>query len=174
MRVGAFELQEPLPELHDVHVISSLRPWLDAGNVGTVVLSRLERHFSAKELGKLARPGVFFDFTRYRPMTRMVGGRRTSTVPNTTIHVAEHLEHRGRFTRFARVDDRPEGWVAVHKLGGQSDGFGAIEPHLRPWCSDWPIWRISRAAGARVKRSTRTARTERRLVCGLGSNRRSR
>ncbi len=51
---------------------------------------------------------------------------------NTTIHVAEHLERRGSFTRFARVDDRPEGWIAVRGIGGNSSGFDAIEPHLRP------------------------------------------
>jgi aminoglycoside 3-N-acetyltransferase len=71
---------------------------------------------------------------------------------NTTIHVAEHLEHRGRFTRFARVDDRPEGWVAVHNLGGQSDGFGAIDPHLQPYTREATIGaaRCQAVPGSRV------------------------
>ena len=49
---------------------------------------------------------------------------------NTTIHVAENLERRGGFTRFARVADDPRGWTAVHPVGGSSSGFPAIEPHL--------------------------------------------
>lgn len=50
---------------------------------------------------------------------------------NTTIHVAENLEHRGGFTRFARVADDPRGWTAVRDVGGSSSGFPTIEPHLR-------------------------------------------
>ena len=50
---------------------------------------------------------------------------------NTTLHVAENLEHRGGYTRFARVDDDPRGWTAVRNVGGTSSGFPAIEPHLR-------------------------------------------
>ncbi len=50
---------------------------------------------------------------------------------NTTIHVAENLEHRGGYTRFARVDDDPRGWTAVRNVGGTSSGFPAIEPQLR-------------------------------------------
>lgn len=50
---------------------------------------------------------------------------------NTTIHVAENLEHRGGYTRFARVGDDPRGWTAVRNVGGTSTGFPAIEPHLR-------------------------------------------
>ena len=49
---------------------------------------------------------------------------------NTTIHVAENLEQRGGFTRYARVAEDPPGWTAVHAVGGSSSGFPAIEPHL--------------------------------------------
>ncbi len=49
---------------------------------------------------------------------------------NTTIHVAENLEHRGGFTRYARVAEDPGGWTAVRAVGGSSSGFPAIEPHL--------------------------------------------
>lgn len=49
---------------------------------------------------------------------------------NTTIHVAENHEHRGGYTRFARVADDPRGWTAVRNVGGTSSGFPAIEPHL--------------------------------------------
>ena len=92
MKIGAFEIQEPVPELREPHVIAMLRPWIDAGNVGTLTLERLEQHLGAQEIGKLAQPGNFFDFTRYRPTTRIVEGRRTLEVPNTTVHVARRDE----------------------------------------------------------------------------------
>lgn len=92
MRIGAFEVVDPLPEVRDAHVISILHPWIDAGNVGTLSLTRLEQHFGAKQIANLATPGVFFDFTRYRPVTRNIDGKRTLTVPNTTISLARRPE----------------------------------------------------------------------------------
>ena len=92
MRVGAFDLIEPVPELHNTCAISMLRPWIDVGRVGTLVLNRLQQHLSAKELGRLARPGTFFDFTRYRPRTRIVDGRRVFTTPNSLVHYAHDSE----------------------------------------------------------------------------------
>ena len=85
MRLQAFEIHEPTPKLRETHAIAMLRPWLDAGNVGTLSLGRLEEHFESQEVGRLIKPGTFFDFTRYRPMTRTVEGRRTLTLPNSTI-----------------------------------------------------------------------------------------
>ena len=87
MRLQAFEIHEPAPKLRETHAIAMLRPWLDAGNVGTLSLGRLEEHFEAQEVGRLIKPGTFFDFTRYRPMTRTVEGRRMLTLPNSTITV---------------------------------------------------------------------------------------
>jgi hypothetical protein len=86
MRVGAFEINEPVPELKEPHALAMLRPWVDVGSVGSLALTRLERHFNALELGKLARPGNFFDFTRYRPMLSVRGGQRDITVPNSFIY----------------------------------------------------------------------------------------
>ncbi len=77
MRVGEFELIEPVPELRNPCAIVMLRPWVDVGRVGTIVLTKLERYLGAKELGRLARPGTYFDFTRYRPRTRIVGGQKS-------------------------------------------------------------------------------------------------
>ncbi len=88
MRIGAFDIPEPLPEFKDLHAITILHPWVDAGSVGTMALERLESHFDAKELGKLHRPGNFFDFTRYRPTSRFVEGRREIVIPNTNIYYA--------------------------------------------------------------------------------------
>lgn len=88
MRVGAFELQEPLPELRDPHVLAMIRPWVDVGSVGTLTLNRLERYLGSKELGRLHRPGEFFDFTRYRPSMRLVDNERRVRIPNSIIRYA--------------------------------------------------------------------------------------
>ena len=53
MQIGAFELNEPLPELRDPHVFAMVRPWVDVGSVGTLTLNRLERFMGSKELGRL-------------------------------------------------------------------------------------------------------------------------
>ena len=65
-----------------------LRPWIDVGSVGTIALRKLERYFGAKELGRLTRPGNFYDFTRYRPIMRTVEGNRVLNIPNTIINYA--------------------------------------------------------------------------------------
>lgn len=88
MRLTNFEIDEPLPVLNAPHVIAVLRPWLDAGSTGTLILRRLSARFGAKELARLAKPGNFYDFTRYRPMTHFKGNTRELTIPNTTISYA--------------------------------------------------------------------------------------
>jgi len=85
MRLGAFELNEPIPKLKNPHALAMLQPWIDVGSVGTLTLSWLETHFKTKELARLARPGNFFDFTRYRPTISYQEGRRQVTIPNTYI-----------------------------------------------------------------------------------------
>ena len=92
MRVGVFELKEPLPELQEPHAITILRPWVNVGRVGTLTLARLERHFTAQSLGQLARPGNVYDFTRYRPRSRVVSGKRQMIIPNSTISYAQRVE----------------------------------------------------------------------------------
>lgn len=92
MRVGEFELIEPVPELRNPCAIVMLRPWVDVGRVGTIVLTKLERYLGAKELGRLARPGTYFDFTRYRPRTRIIDGRRVLNTPNSIVHYARSEE----------------------------------------------------------------------------------
>ena len=88
MRIGAFEVHEPLPELREPHVLASLRPWVDVNNVGTMTLDELEGRLGAKELAQLARPGDFFDFTRYRPMLYSEEGVRRLKIPNSTLSYA--------------------------------------------------------------------------------------
>ena len=89
MRIGAFEIDEPLPELREPHALVTLRPWVDVGRVGRQTLIRLERHLDAREIGKLARPGNFYDLTRYRPRIMNVGAERRVTIPNTTVLYAK-------------------------------------------------------------------------------------
>ena len=88
MRLGEFEIDEPTPELKEPHVLAVLRPWIDVGSVGTLSLSRVERHLHAKEVGRLVRPGRFYDFTRYRPRSYLKQGRREFSIPNTVIRYA--------------------------------------------------------------------------------------
>ena len=88
MRLGDFEFSEPVPELKEPHVLAVLRPWIDVGSVGTLSLSRLERHLRAQELTRLVRPGRFYDFTRYRPRSLVNQGKREYTIPNTMIRYA--------------------------------------------------------------------------------------
>jgi hypothetical protein len=85
MRVGAFEVQDPLPELHKPDVIAMLRPWIDAGDVGTLTISWLEKQCRIEPLAELARPGIFFDFTRYRPTVHRSESLAHVILPNTHI-----------------------------------------------------------------------------------------
>lgn len=88
MRLGAFELNEPAPELKEPHALAILQPWIDAGNAGTLTLSRLESYFKTADLASLARPGNFLDFTRNRPTIYLKEGHRELHVPNVTISYA--------------------------------------------------------------------------------------
>lgn len=90
MQVGAFEFHDPVPQLDHPHMLVTLRPWIDVGSVGTLVLNTLEGLWGAKELGRLRRPGVFYDFTRYRPMLyRTESGERRVEVPSTVLRYAQ-------------------------------------------------------------------------------------
>jgi hypothetical protein len=89
MRIGAFELSDPVPELRQPHALAMLRPWIDAGSVGALTIVGLENYFGAKQLGKLARPGNFIDFTRYRPTAYFREGHREFFIPNSTISYAK-------------------------------------------------------------------------------------
>ena len=92
MRIGDFEFPEPLPDLKDPHVLAVLRPWIDVGNVGTLSMRRLERHLESKEIGRLIKPGRYYDFTRYRPKSVLNKGVREYSIPSTTVSacVREH------------------------------------------------------------------------------------
>lgn len=89
MRIGAFELNEPLPDLYQPHVLAILHPWIDVNNVGSATMMLLEEHLGAKPLGKLVRPGNFFDFTRYRPTMRLIEEQYQVEIPNSLIKYAK-------------------------------------------------------------------------------------
>ncbi len=89
MRIGAFEVTDPIPELNEPYVFAILHPWIDVNNVGTLVLNELETQFGATEMARLARPGHFFDFTRYRPTLYLEEGIRKVSIPNVTLHYAK-------------------------------------------------------------------------------------
>ena len=142
MRVGAFELNEPIPELKDPHVLAVLKPWIDVGSVGTLALSRLERQLRAKEIGRLARPGLFYDFTRYRPRSLFNEGRREVTVPNTIIRCAEREEGPDLLTMHLMEphlygEDYTESVIDLLKFFGVKrytliGGMYDMVPHTRP------------------------------------------
>ncbi|MED5429129.1 MAG: PAC2 family protein, partial [Chloroflexota bacterium] len=133
----------PVPEMKDTIAVSMLRPWIDVGRVGTLSLRALQRYLGAKEIGRLHRPGKFFDFTRYRPRMRLVNGNRIFTKPNTIVHYA-HDEYTDRDYLFLHVrephnfgEDYTESIVELLKfcnvteycrIGGMYDSV----PHTRP------------------------------------------
>ena len=74
MEIGWFDFDPPEVPLRDPHAIVMLRPWINVGNVGTIVLSRLASIYHAEEVARLRRPGHFYDFTRYRPAMKWADG----------------------------------------------------------------------------------------------------
>ncbi len=88
MRSGAFELIDPVPALNRPYVFAALRPWIDVNNVGSMVLKQMQKQFDTSELGWIARPGRFYDFTRYRPVITIENGINEMSTPNTTIQYA--------------------------------------------------------------------------------------
>ena len=85
MKLGVFELNEPVPELNEPHALAIIRPWMDVSSVGSLILSFLEAYLGSKDLARLASPGNFFDFTRYRPTLNRRENSSKIDVPNTTI-----------------------------------------------------------------------------------------
>ncbi len=88
MRIGAFQLPDPVPDCHEPFVLATLRPWIDVNSVGSLVLNELETRFEATEIARLATPGRFYDFTRYRPTIHLEEGIRDMSIPTTTVHYA--------------------------------------------------------------------------------------
>ncbi|MDG0867696.1 PAC2 family protein [Candidatus Lucifugimonas marina] len=88
MKIGDFEIEMPDPPLQDPHCIAILKPWINVGNVGKIVLRRLGKMYASERIGQLERPSKFYDFTRYRPEIRLRGDVRSVRVPNTRVSYA--------------------------------------------------------------------------------------
>ena len=58
MKIGAFDIDEPVPALREPHVFAMVRPWVDVGSVGTLTLNRLEHHLGSNELGSCTGRGT--------------------------------------------------------------------------------------------------------------------
>ena len=94
MKIGDFEIEMPDPPLQDPHCVAILKPWINVGNVGKIVLRRLGKMYASERIGELGRPSKFYDFTRYRPEIRLDGDVRSVRVPNTRISYARRVgEH---------------------------------------------------------------------------------
>ena len=94
MRIRAFDLIESVPELNEPHAFVVFRPWIDAGSGGSLTLSCLEDILGGTELGRLRRPGNFFDLTRYRPTVRREENRVDVDIPNAVISYGKQEEGR--------------------------------------------------------------------------------
>ena len=75
---------------NEIVAISNLRPWINAGRVGTISLNKLKNLTDEKKIGSLENPGTFFDFTRYRPRFKYENEIRKLIIPNVEIHLGQH------------------------------------------------------------------------------------
>jgi proteasome assembly chaperone (PAC2) family protein len=143
MRFRGFDLNEPVPELRSPHAFACLRPWVDVGSVGSLTFRSLERHLAAEDLGQLARPGIFFDFTRYRPTIYTdAEGDRKVVVPNVSVKYARGPgENDLVFLHLLEPHLNGEGFVSsivklLEKLGVERycliGGMYDLVPHTKP------------------------------------------
>lgn len=150
MKVGAFEVDDGIGSLQEPVALSTLRPWIDAGSVGKLVLGRIQDRLGAKDVGELERPGDFFDFTRYRPTVRYDGEEREFVVPNTRITSAKRgdgpdLLFLDILEPHSRAEEYMESIVEVLATAGAKTHwrigawYGGV-PHTRPL-------QVSRAVG---------------------------
>jgi len=139
---GAFELNEPIPELTKPRLVMALSPWIDVGAVGSGTLNFLEQAWDSQPLGQLARPGDFFDFTRYRPMLRRKDGVREIDLPNTYLRHARDANGRDWIFMHGlephnRAEDYLESIMDVTQRFGVAENlligsFYGPAPHTRP------------------------------------------
>jgi hypothetical protein len=111
---GPFELADPLPALSEPFLLLSLRPWIDVGSVGTMTLTFLGDAWGSTAVAQIARPGRFYDFTRYRPtLERSADGGRRVSLPNTGLYHARSPDGRD--------------WLFLHALEPHSHGDDFVE-----------------------------------------------
>jgi hypothetical protein len=92
MKLRAFDLVEPVPELNEPHAFAIIMPWMDVGDVGSLTLTCLEDALDSSELARLTRPSSFFDLTRYRPTLRREEDRIEVDIPNALVEYSKQEE----------------------------------------------------------------------------------
>lgn len=85
MRLRAFDVVEPVPELKEPYALAVIQPWIDVGSVGKLTLSCLEAALDGSPLATLRRPGNFFDLTRYRPTIHREDDRVEVDIPSAVV-----------------------------------------------------------------------------------------
>jgi predicted ATP-grasp superfamily ATP-dependent carboligase len=163
---GPFEFTAPIPTLERPRLLIALQPWIDIGSVGTMALGFLEQAWGAEEIARLARPGIFYDFSRYRPMLFRSEGERHVAVPNTFLRSARSPDADWLFLHalepHAHGEDFVDGVLGlVHRFGVRQyaliGSMYAPVPHTRPPVAgggannDWLRERLHRAG---VREST--------------------
>jgi predicted ATP-grasp superfamily ATP-dependent carboligase len=88
VKLGAFDIVEPIPQLNTPHALAVITNWLDAGHAASLVLTRLEACYGKEKLAALTRPGDYLDFTRYRPTITRKDGKAELDIPNASITYA--------------------------------------------------------------------------------------
>lgn len=103
MRLRAFDVVEPVPELKESHALAVIQPWIDVGSVGKLTLSCLETALDGSPLATLRRPGNFFDLTRYRPTIHREDDRVEVDIPNAVVSYGR--QEGGRDFLFLRLPE---------------------------------------------------------------------
>ena len=99
MKLGRFEIIDPVPELKNPHVFVIIPPWLNAGESARLTMEYLEEYTKGQPLAQLPAPGEFFDFTRYRPTVSLVNGESNLEVPNAAASFGKGSSHDYLFLR---------------------------------------------------------------------------
>ncbi|MCX7966739.1 MAG: PAC2 family protein, partial [Syntrophorhabdaceae bacterium] len=95
LRIGGFRFKRTFSAGETSYAFATLWPWIDVNGVGTLVLKELRNRFGAIEVARFSRPGIFFDFTRYRPTIHIEDGIQEIIIPNTTIYYGKKEEDTG-------------------------------------------------------------------------------
>ena len=145
MNINEFKLDIPIGSYSNSHFISILRPWINVGNVGHNVISRLVDIFELEEIGELSRPSKYYDMTRYRPEILYENGERIIRIPNTKIFGKKNPQGNNEINMFLiymlephnNSEDYNDAMIdLIQKLDGKRfvsvGGMFDSVPHTRP------------------------------------------
>jgi len=112
MKIQAFHINEPVPELNAPHALAVIQPLMDVSSVGSMTLSCLESSLASEELARLALPGNFFDLTRYRPTVFRKESNSEIDIPNAVINYGRRSgDHDFLFLRLLEPHMQAEAYV---------------------------------------------------------------